>query len=226
MEFRILFLSFLFASNVLLGAQNVQETDSLLRRAYDMDQKVRAESMSLVNRLNSAGVSGVPDSVIDSLMLLQEQTQAIDRENRALVASVLKGGLPEGLSQQSYKAIWLIIDHADLKFQKRHLPIMEKAARKQLISANELAVLTDRIRMKEGKPQKYGTQSYTAADGRQVIYIWPVEDAAKLDALREEIGTVSIGTYISILKETAGCEVIYDPELTVRQMKKMGILKK
>lgn len=48
-------------------------------------------------------------------------------------------------------------------------------------------------------------------------------DAANLDALREEIGTVSIGTYIRILQETAGCEVIYDPELTVRQMKKKGI---
>lgn len=82
----------------------------------------------------------------------------------------------------------------------------------------------NRFPLKESKPQKYGTQSYTVtADGRQVIYIWPVEDAAKLDALREEIGTVSIGTYISILKETAGCEVIYDPELTVRQMKKMEI---
>lgn len=101
-----------------LSAQSIQKIDSLLFGAYESDQKIRMESMTLMNRLNSAGPNDVPGSVIDSLMLLQEQTQAIDKENQILVASVLKKGLPEGLSSQSYKAIWLIVDHADLKFQK------------------------------------------------------------------------------------------------------------
>lgn len=159
-------------------------------------------------------------------MLLQGQTQTIDKENQILVASILKKGLPEGLSSQSYKAIWLIVDHADLKFQKKHLPIMEEAVRKKLISAGDYAVLTDRIRMREGKPQKYGTQSYTVTvNGRQVIYIWPVEDAQRLNELRSEIGAGDIETYIQVLKATAGCDVIYNPELTVHQMKKMGLLK-
>lgn len=138
----------------------------------------------------------------------------------------MKKGLPKGLSAQSYKAIWLIVDHAGLKFQKKHLPVMEEAVRKELINASDYAVLTDRIRMREGKPQKYGTQSYTVTvDGRQVIYIWPVEDAENLNEFRNEIGTGDIETYIQVLKATAGCDVIYDPELTVRQMKKMGLLK-
>ena len=103
---------------------------------------------------------------------------------------------------------------------------MEEAVRKELINASDYAVLTDRIRMREGKPQKYGTQSYTVTvDGRQVIYIWPVEDAENLNEFRNEIGTGDIETYIQVLKATAGCDVIYDPELTVRQMKKMGLLK-
>lgn len=209
-----------------LKAQSIQKIDSLLLGAYESDQKIRTESMTLMSKLNSAGANDVPVSVIDSLMLLQGQTQAIDKENQILVASVLKKGLPEGLSSQSYKAIWLIVDHADLKFQKKYLPIMEEAVRKELISAGDYAVLTDRIRMREGKPQKYGTQSYTVTvDGRQVIYIWPVEDAKRLNELRSEIGAGDIETYIQVLKATAGCDVIYNPELTVHQMKKMGLLK-
>lgn len=223
---KYIYIAILLALSASLKAQSVQEIDSLLSGAYDRDQKVRTESLALMNRLNNAGADGMTDSAIDSLMLLQEQTQMIDRENQILVSSILKKGLPEGLSSQSYKAIWLIVDHAGLKFQKKHLPMIEEAVRKELISAGDYAVLTDRIRMREGKPQKYGTQSYTVTvDGRQVIYIWPVEDAEMLDDLRSEIGAGDIETYIRLLKTSAGCEVIYDPELTVHQMKKMGLLK-
>lgn len=220
-----IFISILLVLSISLKAQSIQEIDSLLLGAYERDQKVRTESMTLMNKLNSAGADGVPTSVIDSLMLLQEQTKAIDKENQILVASVLKKGLPEGLSPQSYKAIWLIVDHAGLKFQKKYLQIMEEAVRKKLISAVDYAVLTDRIRMREGKPQKYGTQSYTVTvDGQQVIYIWPVEDARMLNGLRREIGADDIETYIQILKTTAGCDVIYDPGLTISQMRKKGLL--
>lgn len=54
------------------------EIDSLLLGAYESDQKIRTESMTLMNKLHSAGANDVPVSVIDSLMLLQEQTQAIE----------------------------------------------------------------------------------------------------------------------------------------------------
>ena len=213
---RRIFISILLVLSISLKAQSIQEIDSLLLGAYESDQKVRTESMTLMNKLNRAGANGVPTTVIDSLLLLQEQTQRIYKKNQIFVASILKKGLPEGLSSQSYKAIWLIVDHADLKFQKKHLPIMEEAARKELISAGDYAVLTDRIRMREGKPQKYGTQSYTITmDGQQVIYIWPVEDAEMLNELRNEIGAGDIETYIQVLKATAGCDVIYNPELTV-----------
>jgi hypothetical protein len=46
-----------------------------------------------------------------------------------------------------------------------------------------------------------------------------------LNELRSEIGAGDIKTYIQVLKATAGCDVIYNPELTVHQMKKMGLLK-
>lgn len=202
-------------------AQSIHEIDDLLSQAYEKDQKVRFELMNLTKRVNNAGTNNVSAAVADSLMMLSGQMQVIDIENQNLIASVLKDGLPEDLSPQSYKTIWLIVDHADLKQQKHYLPLMEKAASKGLISANNYAVLTDRIRMREGKPQKYGTQSYTVtSDGKQVTYIWPVENPEKLNELRKEIEAGSIEEYVQLLKTATGCEVIYDPELTVSQIKK------
>ena len=128
MKYVIFCISF-FVLNMSLSAQSIQKIDSLLLGAYESDQKIRTESMTLMSKLHSAGANDVPVSVMDSLMLLQGQTQAIDKENQILVASILKKGLPEGLSSQSYKAIWLIVDHADLKFQKKYLPIMEEVVR-------------------------------------------------------------------------------------------------
>lgn len=73
-----IFISILLVLSTFLKAQSIQKIDSLLLGAYESDQKIRTESMTLMNKLHSAGANDVPVSVIDSLMLLQKQTQAIE----------------------------------------------------------------------------------------------------------------------------------------------------
>jgi len=73
-----IFISILLVLSTSLKAQSIQKIDSLLLGAYESDQKIRTESMTLMNKLHSAGANDVPVSVIDSFMLLQEQTQAIE----------------------------------------------------------------------------------------------------------------------------------------------------
>lgn len=73
-----IFISILLVLSTFLKTQSIQKIDSLLLGAYESDQKIRTESMTLMNKLHSAGDNDVPVSVIDSLMLLQEQTQAIE----------------------------------------------------------------------------------------------------------------------------------------------------
>lgn len=71
---KYIFISILLVLSTSLKAQSIQKIDSLLLGAYESDQKIRTESMTLMNKLHSAGANDVPVSVIDSLMLLQEQT--------------------------------------------------------------------------------------------------------------------------------------------------------
>ncbi len=73
-----IFISILLVLSTFLKTQSIQKIDSLLLGAYESDQKIRTESMTLMNKLHSAGANDVPVSVIDSFMLLQEQTQAIE----------------------------------------------------------------------------------------------------------------------------------------------------
>lgn len=84
MKYVIFCISF-FVLNMSLSAQSIQKIDSLLLGAYESDQKIRTESMTLMSKLHSAGANDVPVSVMDSLMLLQGQTQAIDKENQILL---------------------------------------------------------------------------------------------------------------------------------------------
>ena len=196
-----------------------QHPDSLLREAAARDQQVRMQLLEMNRRVNDGEYSA---ALVDSLVAAGVEMERIDRENMRLVASLLRDGLPEGLAAESYDAVWLIIDHASLKEQKKFLPLLREAAGRGVISAYKLATLEDRVAMYEERPQRYGTQSYqTNVGGETVIYVWPVEHPEQLDSLREAIGTCPMAEYVRLLEETSGAQVVYDPALTVDSLKRI-----
>ena len=196
-----------------------QHPDSLLREAAARDQQVRMQLLEMNRRVNGGEYSA---ALVDSLVAAGAEMERIDRENMRLVASLLRDGLPEGLAAESYDAVWLIIDHAPLKEQKRYLPLLREAAGRGVISAYKLATLEDRVAMYEERPQRYGTQSYqTNVGGETVIYIWPVAHPERLDSLREAIGTCPMAEYVRLLEETSGAKVVCDPALTVDSLKRI-----
>ena len=196
-----------------------QHPDSLLREAAARDQQARMQLLEMNRRVNGGEYSA---ALVDSLVAAGAEMERIDRENMRLVASLLRDGLPEGLAAESYDAVWLIIDHASLKEQKKFLPLLREAAGRGVISAYKLATLEDRVAMYEERPQRYGTQSYqTNVGGETVIYVWPVEHPEQLDSLREAIGTCPMAEYVRLLEETSGAQVVYDPALTVDSLKRI-----
>lgn len=196
-----------------------QNPDSLLREAAARDQQVRVQLLEMNRRVNGGEYSA---ALVDSLVAAGAEMERIDRENMRLVASLLRDGLPEGLAAESYDAVWLIIDHAPLKEQKKFLPLLREAAGRDVISAYKLATLEDRVAMYEERPQRCGTQSYqTNVGGETVIYVWPVAHPERLDSLREAIGTCPMAEYVRLLEEASGARVVYDPALTVDSLKRI-----
>ena len=211
--------SLLFTALLATASLSAQQTDSLLSKAYDRDQAIRIELARLGKAANTGGYT---DSLVDSLVMLSEEMERIDSRNLRLVDSILRDGIPAGLAEKSYDAIWIIIDHAPLEVQKKRLPMLKRAAKEGFISPNRMATLSDRIAMREGRRQRFGTQSYqTVVDGKPTLYIWPVRNARRLNVRRQQINTCTIEEYVALLGESSGSEVIYDPKMTVKQLKRI-----
>ena len=175
--------------------------DSLLCDIGRRDQAVRAEWAMV------ATGSVTQEEAIEYAMKMEET----DSTNLASVSRILDTyGWPSGLSDAANKAIFLVIDHSDLKIMNEYIGLFRDAVEKGYLSMNDLVTMEDRMLMNSGKPQKYGTQAYSLVeDGKTLTYIWPVEDPDKLDALRKSVGLMPIGEYLEMVKQQ-GVEIIYD----------------
>jgi hypothetical protein len=203
---------------LLTACNSSNSTDKLLAEVLYKDQYVRLQMQELTKAVNNDGNA----ELIDSLIVLSENIERIDKENIAVIDSLLQQGLPKGLSEESYKTIWIVIDHASLEKQVQHLSIIEKMSSEGLIDVDNYAILFDRIAMKQNRPQRYGSQSVQfGTPGNMHLYIWPVENAESLDSLRETVGMGPILKYLEQLTEYLGIDAQYVPLLTVDEINKL-----
>lgn len=98
-------------------------------------------------------------------------------------------------------AAWLIVQHSDRDpaFQDQALALMAVAVDQQEAEPGKFALLTDRVRVAQGKPQVYGTQFKTNAAGAMVLQ--PTEDLPGLDARRRQMGLPTLAQYKQQLAE-------------------------
>ena len=119
-----------------------------------------------------------------------EDMQKVHRENaNALNEIIEKNGWP-GISMvglDGSRAAWLIAQHAICTphLQRKFLEHMTKAAEGDEVPLKQVALLTDRIRFNEGKPQVYGTVLDWNANGELACML---EKPEKVDELRAQVG--------------------------------------
>lgn len=209
---RIIILLFTF---ILTACNSTTQTDRLLARVWAADQCIRERMAALTKAVTVEGNT----SLIDSLIITSDEVQRIDTENMRTIDSILHHGLPQGLSHESYKTIWIVIDHAPIDKQVQYLPLIEQMADDGLVGYDEYATLFDRVAMKQNRPQRYGSQSvqFGRADAVE-LYIWPIENPAELNARRAEVGMMPFAEYLYQLAEATGIEPKYDPTLNVEQI--------
>ena len=105
---------------------------------------------------------------------------------------------PDDVGDYASKAFYLVIQHADLPVQERYFPLMKKAVADGKASAADLAYLEDRILMRQGKPQRYGSQVRSdKVTGEWILH--EVEDPANLDKRRASVGLSPIAEYLSMM---------------------------
>lgn len=95
---------------------------------------------------------------------------------------------------QANQTLFLIIQHADLKAQQKYLPMMREAVKKGNANVRSLALLEDRIALREGRRQIYGSQIAINSITNK-SHISPLEDPDNVDKRRAEVGLGPIANY-------------------------------
>ncbi len=92
------------------------------------------------------------------------------------------------------RAAWLLAQHADhdTSFQRRCLELLQQVPADQ-IDRPQVAYLDVRVRLAEGRPQRYGTQFWLDAQG--VFGPGPIEEPKGLDDRRREVGLGPFAAY-------------------------------
>ena len=91
---------------------------------------------------------------------------------------------------------WLIAQHADHQpeVQRQALKLLAEAVADGEATARELAYLTDRVRVNEGREQLFGTQMRPDENGAPIPA--PVEDPERVDERRAEVGLEPFDQYV------------------------------
>jgi hypothetical protein len=101
--------------------------------------------------------------------------------------------------------LFLVIQHADIETQEKYLPMMQEAVKKGNASASSLALLEDRVALRNGGKQIYGSQIGYDEESDE-YYVLPLLDPDNVDKKRAEVGLGTIQDYISRWKITWNVE--------------------
>ncbi|MFD2919996.1 DUF6624 domain-containing protein [Terrimonas rubra] len=138
---------------------------------------------------------GAPQKSVDSLTALLKQA---DSSNLVFVEQLIAqhGWITPGQAGfMGTQAVFLVIQHADLEAQKKYYPLIKQAEKDGNILSSNVAILEDRIAVREGKPQPYGSQGYYDAEKKKT-YVYPLKDLNNLDSLRKSMGLQPMKEYI------------------------------
>jgi hypothetical protein len=130
---------------------------------------------------------------------------------RRLRAIVQEHGWPGRrlVGREAAKSAWLILQHSNaLDLQQALLPTLWAAADSGEITRGEVAMLTDRVLLKSGKRQRYGS-NFSIRDGRLVLD--SVETLDGLDARRAAVGLPPMTEYAKKLAEVYKLPVVWPP---------------
>jgi hypothetical protein len=138
---------------------------------------------------------------------MKAQWQAIhekDSINLIKVKTILdtRGWLgADVVGEQGNSTLFLVIQHSDIATQEKYLPMMREAVKKGNARPRSLALLEDRVALRQGKLQIYGSQ--IGRDPQTLLYyVSPLEDPDNVDKRRYEVGLQPLAEYVKMWQIT------------------------
>ncbi len=99
------------------------------------------------------------------------------------------------IGHEAVEAAFLIVQHAvqDTGFMRAMLPAIQEGYRRGDYKGSDVAMLIDRLEVKAGRPQIYGSQ-LSLKDGKWVMD--PLLDSAHVDERRQKLGLMPLAEYL------------------------------
>lgn len=155
--------------------RNAATIDSLLKVVLHNDQKVR----------HNYNQSHDPKEK-EAYLRQWDRTDSINQSIvLPIVDSIINGRL-EGLSDNSWRACFMVLQHADSPTQLKYLPFVTEYYRKGHILNYEYLIYVDRIHANQRKAQPFGSQSAEFTNGKRIFL--PMLPKAKRDSLLQTLG--------------------------------------
>lgn len=99
------------------------------------------------------------------------------------------------VGEKANKALWLVIQHSPIEVQEKFLPLLKESVKLGKSNGSHLALLEDRILMRNGKPQVYGSQVITDKEtGEKRVY--EIKDPEYINQRRKSVGLGPIENYL------------------------------
>lgn len=133
------------------------------------------------------------------------EIEAVDARNLADLRKIIeRHGWPDVkiVGVDASNSAFLILQHGPLEDQKQLLPLFREAALAGKARRADLAMLEDRILVREGKRQRYGTQITAGPDGKPRVD--PIEDPQNLNGRRTAVGLPSMDEYLDHMEAQMG----------------------
>jgi len=152
------------------------------------DQEIRAAALADGNSTANSAVVQIDASNLQRLNHIVAQDGS---PTRSMV------------SDDGVAAAWLLTQHADddPAFQSRVLKILAARVRHHVFDPVEVAMLTDRVLIHQGKPQRYGTQFGNDGSGLKPA---KMEDPAHVDRRRASVGLGPLAEYSCVIRVVYG----------------------
>ena len=176
-------------SQQALSPKTADSLRKVLTRVAIEDQRYR-DKMSAMSQ-QSGPETPEMQALVDSMRIT-------DARDLKIVKSILNkyGWIgADQIGEEANHALFLVILHADLATQKKYLPMLKQAVAGGKAREANLGMLEDRMAVRQGKPQTYGSQvSWDKQSGR--YYLLPIVDPDKVNERRAKIGMTPIEDYL------------------------------
>lgn len=163
---------------------------ALLDSIYEEDQKYRQQLAATEEKY------GWESEEMKSLWKIIHEKDSLNQLN---VKKILdeRGWLgADVIGHQGNQTLFLVIQHAEIDTQEKYLPMMRDAVKKGKAKAASLALLEDRVALRKGNMQIYGSQVGRDQETGE-YYVLPLADPDNVDKRRAEVGLEPLQSYLS-----------------------------